>query len=162
MIRKFAPVIAFFILGVSPAHAQSDFSALHIDLGDRIYVVQVSGVEVGGPVTGLTPSRLSIGQYEFKPEPGLRIERSGDPLWNGFFIGAGVGVLGGLVSCSEPECAVAGAVVYGLFGALVDWAHVGRTKIYQIREAPAVAKRSVRIAPVLTSDRRTVRVTLSF
>jgi hypothetical protein len=75
-----------------------------------------------------------------------RIERSGDPIWNGFAIGAAVGVLqsvlllGGLDDGhvrQKVALAIEVGGVYGLIGAGIDAMHVGRTTVYQAPRAKA-------------------------
>jgi len=159
------------LLWASPARAQPDFSRLTVKPGDVVYVTEPSGAEVGGPLTNISPSGLTIiGGYAFKPVPGLKIARPGDSLWNGIAIGAAVGAaLGatfGRQGCvNSQECppgallALSGAMTYGAIGAFIDWLHKGRTVIYDWR---AVAQPSVRIAPEVTPSGKALRVTVSF
>lgn len=133
-----AAVAAFLSMAyVSPARAQSDFSGLKLGKGDQIYVTPPSGAEVSGRVISLTPMLLEIDGHQFKPESGLRIDRRGDSLLNGALIGVPIGALAGVTigaeACLDSEkwkCAVGGAVTYAALGALIDWLHVGRTRIY--------------------------------
>jgi hypothetical protein len=129
------------------AYAQTtDFTQAAIHLGDTIVVVKVDGTEVRGHVTGLTAQQITIGGYQFTAEPGLKIERDGDPLWNGIGIGGSIGFLLGALICGSDEglaCGAGSGVAYGLFGALLDWAHVGRTLIYRVPPAPV----ALRISP---------------
>lgn len=158
------------ILWASPARAQPDFSGLKVRPGDFVYVTDASGVVVGGPLTKLSPLVLTIDGHEFKPAPGLKIERLGDSLWNGTLIGMAVGaglaaVAGGQGCASREDCPPIGAIVaggvafYGAVGAFIDWRIKGRTVVY---EAPLVATPSVRVTPWLTTARKAVRVTVLF
>lgn len=164
----FVAVIAFAaLLFASPARAQSDFGGLDLQPGDQIYVTQPSGVEVGGRLTRISPVMLEINGYEFKPEPGLKIERSGDPLLNGALIGFGFGALmgatiGGEGCLREPlwHCVVGGGVVYGAIGTLWDWLRVGRTPIY--RGTAATSARSPRLTPLVTSTSKGAALTFIF
>jgi hypothetical protein len=79
-------VVCAILWAAAPARAQSavDFSGLRAAVGDQVYVMDpATGVEVGGRITALTPSRLSIDGYSFAPIEGLKIERPGDPIWDG-------------------------------------------------------------------------------
>ena len=61
----------------------------------QIVVRPGDGVEVGGRLTKISPSELSIDGYTFTPAEAVKIEKSGDPIWNGTAIGDGVGALFG-------------------------------------------------------------------
>jgi hypothetical protein len=166
--RTFAATLAV-LLWASSASAQSDFSGLAAKPGDYIHVTDPSGIEVSGRVSSVSPLALAIGKYEFKPQPELKIERSGDSLWNGALIGMAVGavtgLLGGGEGCVGRDPCHLGAIVagsiafYGAAGAFIDWRHKGRTVIYK---GARVAEPSVRIAPEVTPHRKTLGVSLSF
>ena len=157
------------ILWASPARAQPAFSGLTVKPGDFVYVTESSGVVVGGPLTSISPSGLTIDGHEFRPAPGLKIERLGDSLRNGMLIGMAVGagaaaVTGGQGCASSRDCPrraifVGAVVFYGAVGAFIDWRHKGRTVIYH---TPLVATPSVRITPEVTSARKALHVALSF
>jgi hypothetical protein len=127
--------LALLAPGVS---AQTDFSGIDVGPGDTVYVTDPSGVEVTGQVTALSPSRIGIGKYVFEPVAGLRIERRGDPLWDGAVIGVASGLaLGALTAVGEcgtggraGRCVLAGTGWLGLMGLVIDWQHVGRTRVY--------------------------------
>lgn len=158
-----------FAIASSPAlvaaQGAADFSALRAGVGDRVYVTDpATGVEVGGRITALTPAALSIDGYTFNPVPGLRIERPGDPIWDGTAIGFGFGALIGITvgaeGClhqAEWHCVVAGGVTYGLLGAVIDFAHKGRRTIY--RGSPP---KTVRLVPGVGRERKSVAVALAF
>jgi hypothetical protein len=122
----------------SGAHAQTDFRGLRLKPGDVVYVTSPAGVEISGPLEGITPMSIALAGHTFKPEPGLKIERRGDPLWDGAAIGAAIGVgVGALLSTGECgadwhawQCALAGAAWGTLLGTLIDLKHKGRTQIF--------------------------------
>lgn len=151
---------------VAGAQNVQDFSALHVSVGDKVYVTDAAtGVEVSGPLTALTAAELTINGHLFTPVPGLTIEKAGDPIWDGTLIAAGIGVLSGLTIGSEAclhhslwPCAVSGAVSWGLIGALVDSLHKGRTRVYRSPSGPPAA--SVRLVPRI--DPRQTSVALAF
>jgi hypothetical protein len=126
------------------AAAQTDFCGLKAKPGDFVYVVSPSGVEVGGPIRSLSATRLAIDGHEFAPEPGMKIQRRGDPRWDaavfGFALGALAGGTVGAEAClHEPlwHCAVGGGLWLGGIAALVDWRHTGRTTVYEGRTVSA-------------------------
>jgi hypothetical protein len=116
-----------------------DFTGLPIKPGDTIFVTDLaSGVEVGGRLRALSAGALSIDGYEFRPAAGLRIERRGDPIWDGAAYGFGVGVLAGITIGAEAclhrpawHCVVESGVSYAAVGTLMDWRHKGRTRVYE-------------------------------
>lgn len=64
------------------AQGAPDFSALHVKVGDRVYITDATtGVEVNGPLAALTETRLVINGYTFRPGPALTIQRDGDSVW---------------------------------------------------------------------------------
>ncbi len=134
----FIAAVLFSVVGTFPVHAQSDFSGVRIKPGDVIFVTEPSGKQVSGRLTRLSPSVLTIDGQEFKPAAGLKIERRGDPVWDGalkgFAIGAVVGTILGSGECSVDwplwKCTVAGGVWFAAFGTVFDLGHVGRTKVY--------------------------------
>jgi hypothetical protein len=147
----------------SPASAQSDFSHLKVRLGDVVYVTEPTGVVVSGPLTALSPSSLSIDGYDFGVSRVAKIERRGDPIWDGALYGAGVGLL--LGSAFNGECAAANGhscvlpfmIEYSIIGAAIDALHVGRTTIFRIA-LPA----SSRLVPFVTPSAAGVALAFGF
>ena len=160
-----------FVMLSSPAllaaQTAPDFSSLRAGVGDKVVITDASGVEVGGRVTALTPSALSIDGYAFSPADAVKIERPGDSIWNGAAIGYGVGALFGLTIGAEAclhgstwRCVNAGGITYGLLGAIIDFAHKGRRTIYK---SPSGAPRKVvRLVPDLGRERTGVALALAF
>ena len=149
------------------AQTAPDFSALRARVGDEIVVTTAEGVEVGGRVTKISPSALSIDGYAFSPAEAVKIERPGDSVWNGAAIGYGVGALFGLTIGAEGclhgskwPCVNAGGITYGLLGALIDFAHKGRRTIYESRSA--APRKAVRLVPDIGPERKGVAVALAF
>lgn len=132
-----ASALGLVMGAVSPAYAQGDFGALRLKPGDVVYVSPPSGPEIRGRVTFVSPAAIAVEGVEVKPEPGLRIQRRGDPLWDGALYGAVVGALLGVVVGTQCEvrgsfakCVASGAAWLGGLGLLVDIWRVGRTTIY--------------------------------
>jgi hypothetical protein len=153
-------------LFASPAYAQTDFTGLKARTGDILYITRATGTTISGPLGAVTPSSITVNQESIAYEPGLKIARQGDPLWNGIIIGAGIGVAAGMTIGAEAclddsiaPCAIGGAVVWAGLGALVDWLHKGRTTIF---EAPRAGKPSVRLLPAIGPERKKVNLVLSF
>ena len=138
---RLAAFLAVCAVLVAPAasSAQDDFSRFKLKLGQIVYVTDTStGVEVNGPLKGLTADSLLIDGLRFTPTPVLKIERDGDPVWDGAIKGFGVGLLYGAAlaapECFKPRsktgCVLRAAVSFAAIGALIDWNHKGRTRIY--------------------------------
>ena len=146
--------------------APSDFSRLRLRVGDVIYVTDLAtGVEVKGPVRSLSPGSLAIDGYRFEAGRSLKIERPGDPIWDGAAIGFGVGALFGVSVGSEAclhaskwSCVVSGGVSYAALGAVIDWAHKGRRFVYATDSGTA----SLRVVPRVSPHETGVALAWSF
>jgi hypothetical protein len=152
--------------GASSAGAQTDFSGLKVRLGDVVYVTDSGGVQVSGRLTHLSNTTIAIDGYQFSPQTSLRIERDGDPIWDGALIGFGIGMVMGTTvgaeSClHQPQwhCAVEGGIMYGAIGAFIDWLHVGRTVIFQ---APDTRSKAARLMPLLTTRSKGLALRVAF
>ena len=148
------------------AQTAPDFSTLRLEVGDTIYVTDTAtGVEVSGPVKTLTAAELSINGYAFTPAPGLTIERSGDSIWGGAVVGFSLGAF--LLYPVVPETFVSeggsvrinNGLMWAAIGALIDYAHKGRTTIYRGSQS---AGRSVRLVPEIGPRRKGVALALAF
>jgi hypothetical protein len=135
--------------------AAPDFSGIRLRVGDVVYVTDLeTGVEVKGPIRSLSPGLLAIDGYRFEAGRSLKIERPGDPIWDGAAIGFGVGALFGVSIGSEAclhapkwQCAVSGGVSYAALGALIDWAHKGRRFVYATDSTAASLHLVPRVSP---------------
>ena len=120
----------------SPAAAQE---AAPPDV-QRVFVLSSGGDEVQGHMLLLGPASVTMlidgKRLELPLESILRIEARGDSVRNGFFIGAAIGVVAGLLSAREVSDGAAvpfalfSAGLWGLIGAGVDALIPGRTVIY--------------------------------
>ena len=161
-MKKLLLALVFLAAGAGQAAAQTDFTSLRLAPGDKVFVVDTNGVEVGGHITSIRRDTLTIGKYEFGLEPGLKIERSGDSLVNGIAVGGAIGLGLGVSTCfGYSRCVVTQGMFWGIFGGLIDWAHVGRTTIYRVPSASA-SQRTLSAAPVITTSGKGVGVSLSF
>jgi hypothetical protein len=169
-MRSFIASLMCFVAWSDIAAAQTaqDFSRLPIKVGDRIYVTEAeTGVEISGPLKTIRPGALALDGYTFTPESTLRIERPGDPLWDGALIGWGVGALLGATvgaeAClhrSEWHCVVEGGMGYALIGVVIDFAHKGRRTIYK---GPASERgRAVHLVPEIGPARKTIAIAVGF
>lgn len=161
-----ARLVFTVLLCASPAYAQTDFTGLRANTGDVIYITRATGATISGPLDAVSPSSITVNQEKIPYEPGLKIAREGDRLWNGIIIGAGIGIVAGTTIGAEAcldspmwHCAAGGAAVWGGIGALVDWLRKGRTTIF---EAPKAGKSSVRLVPAIGLERKKVDLVLSF
>ena len=116
-----------------------DFTRTALKPGQLVFVTQ-DDVTLTGNLTNITSTRLAIGGREFAPNEHLRVERDGDPIWdgaiNGFLVGALLGPTLGAKGClSRPmwHCVVDGGASFAVIGALIDAAHHGRTKVFDGR-----------------------------
>lgn len=149
----------------APARAQASLERLKLSLGDRVEVTERSGVITTGVLTDVTGAMVQAGNRDFPIDTVLKVERRGDPVWDGLLIGAGFGLLlsplaeEGCLSGSRVPCVIGPMLVYGGFGALIDWGHEGKTTIY--RAAPRAGK-GARLAPIVAPGAGGVAVAIGF
>jgi hypothetical protein len=173
---KYVPILstALILLAAPPASAQiavSTFEQLQagVKTGDRLFVIDKTGVQTEGRLQGLSPEVLTLavkGRQErrFTRDDVVVIRRLvHDPVWNGAAVGATVAdafVLISAIGCSH-ECgeyvmqALVGAAVWGGgIGALVDAAILTPQDIF--RTGPA----RVDVHPTVGRDRVGAALTL--
>jgi hypothetical protein len=152
-------VVTFVVVGAPTTYAQSDFGGLNVAPGDVVYVIDANGVEISGPLTTVSPNVLSIGSYQFDAGKVLKIDRRGDPSWNGALVGAGVSALlsgGSVVACGR--CIAPWVGFWGAIGWLIDRDHIGRTTIY--RRGPT--RRRSTVAPAFTDHSKGFVLAIGF
>jgi hypothetical protein len=151
------------------AEAQNaqDFSALRVRVGDKVYVTDgTTGVEVSGPIETLTDTRLAINGYSFTPGTSLTIERRGDSIWDGAAVGFAVGALALYPVVPETFAPKGGGVrinnglLWGAIGALIDYAHKGRTTVY--KGSSHSFSGSARLLPQIEQRRKAVALAFAF
>ncbi len=155
------------IAGAQSGQSAPDFSALHAGIGDTVFVTDRStGVEVSGPIGALTDTRLAINGYSFTPGPVLTIARRGDSIWNGAAVGFALGALALYPVVPETFVPQGGCfrvnngLMWGAIGALIDYAHEGRTTIYKgSRRFPPG---SARLVPRIDHTRKTGALAFAF
>lgn len=128
-------LVAFVLLVAGPVAAQE----LPPDVR-RVFVLSSAGDEIRGHLLKLGPDSATLlvqgARRELSLDSILRIETEGDSIKNGAFIGAGIGVVAGLLSAADVggariPFALFSAAVWGLMGAGVDALIPGRTVIYR-------------------------------
>lgn len=120
------------------ASAQQDFNGLKLMQGDKVVVIEPTGEKIAGVVLELSNDALRFDGRTIRPKIGLKIQRMGDPIWDGaikgLLIGAVVGALASSGECgvkwSFGQCALAGAGWGTVFGTGIDWLHTARTTVY--------------------------------
>ena len=144
-----------------PAASTPIFAGMHAKVGDRVFVTQ-EGITVTGAISALSPSRLVVGSHEFAAGTALKIERDGDPIWDGAVTGILAGVLLGACSgCNDGQHTnvLASGLVWGGVGALIDWAHHGRTTIHDSTSWSST--RTARLVPLVDPHRRGVALSVT-
>jgi hypothetical protein len=119
------------------AHAQTDFSATTLAPGQLVRVTEPSGNRLDGVVTAVTPASLSVAGRVFQPQAGLKVERLGDPTWDGAAVGFAAGALlgaskerTGCFTNKSVGCVVKPGLVFAGIAALVDRAILGRRTVF--------------------------------
>jgi hypothetical protein len=122
----------------SSTNIQRDFSKVRLKIGDYVYVSDPDlGVEISGKLGAIDAGEIAVDGRRFAPAPGLTIARDGDTIWDGavfgFVLGGVAGITVGAEGClRQPmwHCFVGSGVFMGLFGALIDQGHKGRTNVF--------------------------------
>ena len=120
-------------------------------MNDRVGVTVV-GSRVDGRIVQLSEDRLLIAsggtQLTFQCSQVERIEKRGDPVWNGAVIGAAIVALPAWNGCQDKgrdlSCVTIGIGTFAALGALVDRAHVRARTVYVASPgscAPAALRR---------------------
>ncbi len=109
------------ILSAAPVYAQSQESPSPQDIASEVWVSRGS-TTTHGYLTRLTRTDLTLLDEDHQEqtiplESVTKIERSGDPIWDGFAIGASVGLAGGIGMAVELRGRTADKVALGLYGA---------------------------------------------
>ena len=139
-----AIVCVFAACHARVAAAQGDFTARGLHAGDHVLVTLESGTPSKGTVTDVSATRLMLDGFLVDPADVRKIERLGDPLWNGALLGVLVGAFVGQddqFGCATNRaarlrCARTPAIALGLLGGLMDYARVGRRTVFE--RAPRV------------------------
>jgi hypothetical protein len=132
--------------------------------GAKVFVIDWTGAECAGTIVDVVPGGVTITQREGErvaiPAQSIaRVERT-DSLWNGLFIGAGVGaVLSGVwdVRNSGWELRALQWGFYTGIGVFLDWLREGRTVVYRAERQPMVT-----VAPLVAPCAAGLALRVSF
>jgi len=163
-MRKTLRTVAVGLLLLAPAaaHAQESLGGwrgLNVSSLDTIYVTDDSGLRTEGKLLRLEPDSVVMlvagAEQRFDTARVRRIDKRGDSLKNGAWIGAALGVLFGSITAGISDCpgddpggsctgfrigTFAGAVgIYTAMGVGVDALIVGRTRIFDAGRSAAAA-----------------------
>jgi len=159
-------IAALLLLACSaPARAQADLRRLKLAIGDSVEVTERNGVITTGVLTDVSSATVQAAFRDFPLDTVLKVDRRGDSVWDGFIIGAGVGLLlspisqEGCLSGSKVPCVLVPMLFYGGIGAWIDHEHEGKTTIY--RAAPSAGK-GAHVAPLVAPGARGVALALGF
>lgn len=178
-LRLLVIVLVAIVLSPLSAEAQAPVDSLsdlwsRVRSGKTIFVTDASARELKGVLVKVTDEALTIrvnGQEEAIPSPTVRqVERRGDSLKNGFFLGAAAGAGFAAAAFANCDTACRGedamplavfvttlTLEFGGIGALIDYAIPGRTVVYRAQSGA-----NIRIAPILLAAHRGVQVQFSF
>lgn len=164
-MKRVAFALMFTIFFALPTRAQSDPTRLKLAIGDTVDVTERTGVITTGVLTNVTASAIEAGNREFPVDSILKVQRRGDSVWSGVLIGMGVGLLvspgtaEGCLHGSKTPCVLLSMGVYGGFGALLDFAHEGKTTIYR---AAATSGKGPHLAPMLSPGTKGLSMAFGF
>jgi hypothetical protein len=177
-------VLVLFGSTAGLAEQASSFEQLQVlvQKGDQVSVTTGDGKVTKGSIEAVSASSLRLVRNRLSIEMAqmdvLEITKK-DPIANGVKMGAlvgagvggGLGVLGALFLCGNTDCALEAvggvALSIGLsagigagVGALVDAVSNRNPVVYRAR--PGTSTGRIRITPLLSADRKGVRLSLSF
>jgi hypothetical protein len=155
-----AATLAALLFVPATAHAQEPLGGwrgLNVSSLDTIYVTDDAGRQTEGKLLRLEPESVVMlvegAEQRFDVANVRRIDRRGDSLKNGAWIGAAVGVLFGTITAGISDCpgdgpgadcpgfrigTFAGALgIYTAIGVGVDALIVGRTRLFDASKAAA-------------------------
>ena len=155
--------IAVLLLTPAVAHAQESLGrwrGLNVSSLDTIYVTDDAGRRTEGKLLRLEPDSVVMmvagTEQRFELERVRRIDKRGDSLKNGAWIGAALGVLFGSITAGISDCpgddqggcctgfrigTFAGALgLYTAMGVGVDALIVGRTRVFDAGRSTAAVR----------------------
>jgi hypothetical protein len=159
------PILAVLLLVVpAAAHAQEPLGGwrgLNVSSLDTIYVTDDAGQRTEGKLLRFEPQSLVMlvdgTEQRFDAARVRRIDRRGDSLKNGAWIGAALGVLFGSITAGISDCpgsdpggectgfrigTFVGALgIYTAIGVGIDAMIVGRTRVFDAERSAAAARR---------------------
>lgn len=138
-----------------------DFSALTLKVGDEVAVTAPDGTQTTGRVTSLAATTFRVGALDLSSTAPIRIERIGDPIWDGIAMGVGVATLEVVATQCTLRCGATLAAIYGTIGGIVDWRIKGRTVIYGAPDAPG-STATLRVIPQIDAHRKAVALAVRF
>ena len=164
-MRQCAIGIAVAFALASRAAAQGTFAGTGLHAGQTVRVIDaLTGERFKGAVESTTADLIRVDGRDFTPRSVRRIDRAGDPLWDGMIIGAIAGVGLSLtpteacVQKSRGQCLASGIETGFLLGTAIDWMHTGYTTVYP----QITTQRRIHLAPVWGRRLRAVAIGWTF
>jgi hypothetical protein len=164
-----------------PARSFSDLQQ-RLHSGNTVYVIDNTGNETKGKIVDVSPSALILdvnGIRRRMEEDGVRqVQRYGDSLWNGFFIGMAVAIPGLLIAdptydrcendpgklCANAQAGqrVLALGIMGAVGAGIDALIRGRHQVYLAPGQPLQPAARIAVSPRLGPSAAGLFVTMAF
>ena len=123
-------------------------------------VVRNSGTTIEGRLTAIDPGTLGIDGVTLESASIIRVDRVGDPIWNGLAIGAAFGALVAIPSRPTLAGGTVTAAIFSAIGGTIDQAIVGRKTVYG--GAHANGGRTVRVLPIIDRHQQAVALSVAF
>jgi hypothetical protein len=163
MMKAAVPTLVALLFVSSTAHAQEPLGGwrgLNVSSLDTIYVTDDTGRQTEGKLLRLEPESVVMlvegAEQRFDVANVRRIDRRGDSLKNGAWIGAALGVLFGTITAGISDCpgddpggdcpgfrigTFAGALgIYTAMGVGVDALIPGRTRVFDAARSTAALR----------------------
>ncbi len=159
MRTRWMTVLGLICLAASASAQEATTFAdlpLRLNLGDEVGVEDRSGVVTWGRLERLTPEEIAVtskpgAERVFPGSSVRRVQKRGDPLWNGMRLGA---VIGGVFGCGvfgafsgefrSGDCVSAFVIFGGAglgLGLGIDAMHTGTTTVFSVPDNHAGGQR---------------------
>jgi hypothetical protein len=155
-----------------------------LSIGERVRIIDKSGNIIKGKIEEISPeslllkgrksNQLNRGRFDL-PVNSIRViqKKRKDPWWNGFLIGAGAGVVGGLIlakmQCTDDsECSAiarvifipAGTAIGMATGALIDRAVTKYDTVFTGNKVST--EHRFQVSPVISREQKGINISLAF
>jgi hypothetical protein len=171
-----AILILWILDGVAHGQTEDGFTGIPVKAGDTVTVVATDGAQITGRISEVARRFLIVAGQHIAPERALRIERVGDPIWNGVRNGALFGLAffkltfpGALIMNAAIDrdcvadrrlsCVVAMVGASAAIGGLSDKLRVGRKTVFL---NGAVQQPRLSVAPRVGLGRVSVRASITW
>ena len=142
-----AMVVSVTVGGHATGQTRAGFAGIELSVGDPVVISRPDAADVVGRISLISDTHLIVKGHQIEPTPDLHIDRFGDPVVNGLYRGAAIGLMVGRVTlpgqlmmnaafgatCHERgrlRCIAGITAVSAALGGVVDRLRVERTRVF--------------------------------